>query len=232
MNILAIDTSDLTSSLALSTSSGEVYKLNSKGDNLSHNEELQELLDELISTSNITYQDLDLIIIGQGPGSFTGLRIGFSYAMGLATGLKIPLIQQCSLSAAFFAEHASKDKFQKIDSNVLVISDARRDEFFTLKFSKDSLVSTSREVVIMGLAEVKATSADYLLAFKNLSNHSCMDEFSNIKLIQDIGIGHIEFFKALGEEAGVYKASEISASMPNYVRSVNAMTIKERSANT
>lgn len=42
-------------------------------------------------------QSLDAILVGRGPGAFTGIRVGFAFAQGLARGAQLPLITICSL---------------------------------------------------------------------------------------------------------------------------------------
>jgi tRNA threonylcarbamoyladenosine biosynthesis protein TsaB len=58
----------------------------------SHSEKIFEITDDLLKSANIKPSDLDLIAISEGPGSFTGLRIGFSAAKGIAYGSNLPII--------------------------------------------------------------------------------------------------------------------------------------------
>jgi tRNA threonylcarbamoyladenosine biosynthesis protein TsaB len=57
-----------------------------------HAENLHVFIKELLSSTKTTLSDLNAISISSGPGSYTGLRIGFSAAKGLAYALNIPLI--------------------------------------------------------------------------------------------------------------------------------------------
>jgi tRNA threonylcarbamoyladenosine biosynthesis protein TsaB len=58
----------------------------------SHSEKIFELTDFLIKNANIKPAELDSIAVSEGPGSFTGLRIGFSAAKGIAYGVKLPIL--------------------------------------------------------------------------------------------------------------------------------------------
>jgi tRNA threonylcarbamoyladenosine biosynthesis protein TsaB len=58
----------------------------------SHAEKLHVFIEEIIKEAQITYKDLSAIAVSQGPGSYTGLRIGVSAAKGLCYALDIPLI--------------------------------------------------------------------------------------------------------------------------------------------
>ena len=55
-------------------------------------ERLMPLLEELLTSAGLTWQDLSRIGVGIGPGNFTGIRISVSAARGLALGLGIPAI--------------------------------------------------------------------------------------------------------------------------------------------
>ena len=58
----------------------------------SHSEKIFEITDGLLKSANIKPSDLDSIAVSEGPGSFTGLRIGFSAAKGIAYGANLPII--------------------------------------------------------------------------------------------------------------------------------------------
>ena len=58
----------------------------------SHAERLHVFIEECLKESNITFKDLSAIAVSQGPGSYTGLRIGVSAVKGLCFALDLPLI--------------------------------------------------------------------------------------------------------------------------------------------
>jgi len=88
-----------------------------------HSEELLSMVDALLRETELTLADMDALVVGIGPGSFTGLRVGTATWKGLALGADKPLVGVPSLDAmarAFPAE------------GVLVcpMLDARMDEVF------------------------------------------------------------------------------------------------------
>jgi tRNA threonylcarbamoyladenosine biosynthesis protein TsaB len=95
--ILAIETATSACSVALSVE-GEGYFRTAVGNNI-HSQVLLSMVDEVLQQASITTSDLQLIVVGQGPGSFTGLRIGIGVAQGLAYGANCPMIGLSSLDA-------------------------------------------------------------------------------------------------------------------------------------
>lgn len=65
----------------------------------SHSTYLASYVDEVLTEANLKVTDLDAIVVGGGPGSYTGLRIGVSLAKGLCFGANIPLIACSTLRA-------------------------------------------------------------------------------------------------------------------------------------
>ncbi len=63
---------------------------------------LTTLIEHVIKSSGLTYQDLDAVAVAKGPGSYTGLRIGVSTAKGLCYTLEKPLIGVNTLEALAF----------------------------------------------------------------------------------------------------------------------------------
>jgi tRNA threonylcarbamoyladenosine biosynthesis protein TsaB len=88
MNILAIDSSTEVLSLALSTNAGMQHIEIDAG--AKHSEFLMIWIDRLVESAGIVPKDLELTICMKGPGSFTGLRIGYATAKGLSLALGIP----------------------------------------------------------------------------------------------------------------------------------------------
>ena len=91
MKILAIESSGLVASIAVTenkTLLGE-YTMNHKK---THSQTLLPMLDELSKMIELDLNSLDAIAVSQGPGSFTGLRIGSATAKGLGLALDKPII--------------------------------------------------------------------------------------------------------------------------------------------
>ena len=115
MNILAIETSSSVCSVALQV--GEVVLERSEIAVNRHSQVLLEFVDELLTHTQINVKQLDAIAVGNGPGSFTGLRLGLGVSQGLAFGVSKPIIPISSLHAiALQAE--SKAVFVAVDARM------------------------------------------------------------------------------------------------------------------
>ncbi|MDR2418500.1 MAG: tRNA (adenosine(37)-N6)-threonylcarbamoyltransferase complex dimerization subunit type 1 TsaB [Treponema sp.] len=91
MIILALDTATALLSVALSVGHDPAETWYVEIDaGQRHSELLMDLIDSLLKTANIVPTDVDALASMKGPGSFTGLRIGFSTAQGIALALGVP----------------------------------------------------------------------------------------------------------------------------------------------
>jgi len=79
--------------------------------------------DRLLREAGLSAADLDLLVVGTGPGSFTGIRVGLAAARGLALALGVPVAGVSTLDA--LAAGAP--------TNALPVLDAQRREVFTLR---------------------------------------------------------------------------------------------------
>ena len=95
--ILNFETSSKNCSVALSTEGKLISNFDLEDDKYRHSEHLTSTIKDILVQNNISAKDLSAVAIGIGPGSFTGLRIGFSVAKGLCYPHKINLIGISSL---------------------------------------------------------------------------------------------------------------------------------------
>ena len=112
----------------------------------SHGSMITLFIQELLDAQQLKIEDLDHVIVSSGPGSYTGLRVGYSTAKGLCYPLDIPLISVSTLAAlgdGLIQKHN--------DPNVLYcpIIDARRMEVYTSLYSPSGEELRSPEALIM-----------------------------------------------------------------------------------
>ena len=131
-----------------------------------HSEKLAPLVEQTLKNAGLVLDDLSGIILSAGPGSFTGLRIGYSLAKGYAYALDIPLVEVSTLDVW---AHQCGDHGRPI----LPVVDARRGDIYCAEYSwhnsklertteyslipvKDVGRFASRQVLVTGV------DADYL----------------------------------------------------------------------
>jgi tRNA threonylcarbamoyl adenosine modification protein YeaZ len=81
----------------------------------------------LLESADIDLRDVDAVVVGRGPGSFTGVRIGVAAAKGIAQGLGVPLYSVGTLDAV-------AERFAGRDGLVCVVGDAMRREVYPALF--------------------------------------------------------------------------------------------------
>ena len=129
MKLLAIDASTMVATVALATEEGIIaeYTVNNKR---THSQTLLPMIDVIVSNVGWAMKDIDYIAVTNGPGSFTGLRIGAATAKGLADALGIKIVPVSSLEALAM-------NGVMYDGLIVPIMDARRDNVFTGIYKSD-----------------------------------------------------------------------------------------------
>ena len=96
--ILCIETGTDICSVGIARE-GEIVSMLESDEGRDHARKVGVFVDELLRTTGISPDEIDAVAVGKGPGSYTGLRIGVSFAKGLCYGLQKPLIAVGSLDA-------------------------------------------------------------------------------------------------------------------------------------
>ncbi|RLA54780.1 MAG: tRNA (adenosine(37)-N6)-threonylcarbamoyltransferase complex dimerization subunit type 1 TsaB [Gammaproteobacteria bacterium] len=125
-NIIAIDTAMSACSVALSRQ-GIVTVLREHKPR-QHIQLILPMIDELLKQSCLSIRDIDAIGFSQGPGSFTGLRIGMGVVQGLAFGGDIQVVPVSTLQV--MAQVAIDRDMLNMDGIVMPVIDARMDEVY------------------------------------------------------------------------------------------------------
>ena len=140
--ILNIETATKNCSVALSKD-GRTFAIREIAEqNFSHAEKLHVFIEELFAESHLKLQDLSAIAVSQGPGSYTGLRIGVSSAKGLCYALSIPLIAVDTLEIL-------ARKINISNGIILPMIDARRLEVYSAFFDSNyaKIRETKAEII-------------------------------------------------------------------------------------
>ena len=117
--VLAIDTSTSRTSVAI-IENGAVVHSGFRDGATAHGPSLPALVQEALAIS-----DVDEVVVGMGPGPFTGLRVGIAFAQSFALARQIPVRGVCSLDAIAGQIH---------ESDFIVTVDARRKEVYWARY--------------------------------------------------------------------------------------------------
>lgn len=139
MKCLLIDTSNQPLSVAVMQDDNVLSEINSNIKQ-NHSTQLMPAIQQVIGESQIAKEDIDAIIVAQGPGSYTGLRIGVTVAKTLAYALNAELYSVSSLKA--LAATVQDDK-----RLIVPIFDARREAVYTgiYEYKANNLVKVKED---------------------------------------------------------------------------------------
>jgi len=164
--ILNIETATKNCSVSLAQHGETLICKEISDQGYSHAEKLHVFIDEIMKESGLAMTDLQAIAVSQGPGSYTGLRIGVSAAKGLCYALSIPLIAIDTLTTL-------ASQVQKTDALIVPMIDARRMEVYSAVFhsnkemirevqaeilTEDSFLEQSGPIYFVGDSNEKAKS--------------------------------------------------------------------------
>ena len=209
-----------------------------KGD---HFEQLPSLVAEVLHRACLKMSDVNLIGVGVGPGSFTGIRIGMSFAKGLAWAQSLPLRGFCSLAAIAYGATSEGIGGRE----VAVIADAGRDELFFSRVKVGAAGRAGEPCIIprvdlpthlSGITELITPQGALFESDKvkevlplSVRFSLCSDAARGGALLVHASPGLTEGVGASVSEE-LETLSSIISLEPSYLRQVAAKTIREREA--
>ena len=137
MALLAFDTATRATTVAWQAANGQAV-LEARDDPPAgarprHTACLLALIAELLERSSSSWEQLERIAVGVGPGTFTGLRIGIATARALGQALSVPLVSVSTLES--LAVSACRAELRRRPAAVVSVLDARRGEVFAAAWS-------------------------------------------------------------------------------------------------
>ena len=166
--ILNIESSSTNCSVSL-TKNGDLISIKENNDEkYSHSTKLHSFINEVISDSKITINELSAIAVSKGPGSYTGLRIGVAAAKGLCFSLDIPLISVSTLLIL--------SKQIKISSGlILPVLDARRNEVYSAIYDANYKLVKKESPKLIDSKSFENFSNDNQLYFIGSGQQKCRE---------------------------------------------------------
>jgi tRNA threonylcarbamoyladenosine biosynthesis protein TsaB len=240
--ILALETSTERLSLAILAGGRAFIRDVEAGQR--HSELTLPLIHELLAESGIRIADLDVVAFGQGPGSFTGVRIAAGLTQGIAFGAGKPVIPvETQMTLAEQCAAGSGNELKR----VIVAIDARMEEiyFAAYEISDDAAMGWSHVIAprLLKPAELPAIDgADWMLTGSALAVSATLRDALRTRYSGNLA-GEINMAPAFPraidvahlaarqlDRIGIASALNAAEAVPLYLRNHVAMTIEERAA--
>ena len=178
--ILNIETSSKNCSVCLSSKGNLVTSFDLEDEAYRHSELLASSIQNILNENNLDVSDLSAVSVGKGPGSFTGLRIGFSVAKGLCYPHNIDLIGISSLK--IIANSVVKE-----NKNIISLIKDKGEHYYISKYSNDL-----KEIVE---PKIKLIDRDYIFNIQDDDSVIVVNTDESNEFISDLVNEEIQVFK-------------------------------------
>ena len=145
MKILSVDSSSVSASVAI-TENGVTLAENFINNGLTHSQTLMPMVEKTLIEANVSVKDIELFAITNGPGSFTGVRIGIASVKGMADALGKKCIAISTLEAI-------AEPLKNNDCIACAVMDARCNQVYTAIFERGNRLCEDKAVLIDELGE-------------------------------------------------------------------------------
>lgn len=223
MNILALSTTSSSGSIAIYKEDHISY-INHLDIKITHSERLLPQIDAGLKNSKIGISDIDLVTIANGPGSFTGVRIGLATAKGICMAHNIPLLPINTLELL-----ANNIAFST--RNILAFIDARMAEVYAALYSPELEIilqetNTKPAEFLKLIKEPVIIVGDGAKEFKNEILESGIDHTFCLEH-QNIPLASTLISIALKSKIPDYDFESISVLEPYYLRKSQAELVRD-----
>ena len=191
MSILFIDTNFGLSIATVVDREKNCFK-SSNNSKLRQSETIASVVKEALNKSNKSIDDISCLMVTNGPGNFTSIRVGISFALGLAKGINKPVYSLSSLEFLSFFD----DKKLLKRKEIIALLPSRGNEFFIQAFCGKGKNLTGIEKINKTDIENKFSPDKFIISKSSLHN--------------EYGLGNkYEIFDRTFEELSIIIASEI-----------------------
>ena len=178
--ILNIETSSKNCSVCLSSKGNLVTSFDFEDEAYRHSELLTSSIQNILNENNLDVSGLSAVSVGIGPGSFTGLRIGFSVAKGLCYPHNIDLIGISSLK--IIANSVVKE-----NKNIISLIKDKGEHYYISKYSNDL-----KEII---KPKIKLIDKDYIFNILDDDSVIVVNTDESNEFISDLVNEEIQVFK-------------------------------------
>jgi len=226
LNILALNTSSTSGSIAISKDDIIVY-ISYLDIKVTHSERLLPQIDYGLKHCKLTIDDIDLVCLANGPGSFTGIRIGLSTAKGICLAKEIPLLPINSLELLAY-------NLFGVNRDILCFVDAKMNEVYAALYSPQlkEIIAPCNSKPERFIGKVNSSIiivGDGKNKYQDLFKKDKLDYINSLPH-QDIALAsNLVTIALLKDTPPKYSFKEISDLEPYYLRKSQAELMKEQS---
>lgn len=223
--LLHIESTSTVCSVAISKDE-DLIAIKELNSGYTHAENLHTFIEQVLHDGNLKPKDLNAVSISSGPGSYTGLRIGFSTAKGLAFALNIPLITIDTLKVL------SANAIHQINTDAFYIPfmDARRLEVYCAAYDQElneilpvqALILNEESIKIFGLDKEVYFFGDGMPKAKEL-----LQQLPNVNFIDNITASAKNMIEMAFEKFNKHDFADVAYSEPNYLKEFFFHTTKK-----
>ena len=210
MKILAIETSVKESSIAI-MNNNDCYELftDSKNDTA---KSLPILVADSLKETKNSFQGLDAIAISMGPGSFTGLRVGLSYAKGLSLALDIPIIPISTFESMINIAKPNQS------DNINTIIYSHSTFVYSAEYKlKENLYLSSAEPKLVHINDIRCKENSFVIY---VGKEEIINTI-NIDNINNISLNASSIASLASDNYDSLKTKSLDNLSPNYIGSFN-----------
>ncbi len=211
MKILCIDTSGRTCSCAICEDERAICE-RTLDEGLTHSETLMPLIDALFAESGLDIRDTNVVAVVNGPGSFTGIRIGICAAKGFAQTLGIPAAEIDTLE--LLAKNA-----EGFDGLIVPMLDARRGQVYAALFENGKRFC---EDMAAPVEDIVSLVGSRRAVFLGDGAEALKDKISELKPDAEFGDCNYPLAKNAAAIALHAQKTDAKGIMPNYLRESQA----------
>lgn len=210
-NIVSIDSA--TSILNISLLKDDTI-VTIEGENASsNNEELAVLLKQILNSNSLSINDVDTILINRGPGSFTGLRIGYAFLEGIISSIFSIKVAQVSLLEAVRYVFSNK-----VSNDDLICQHIRKGNYFIYNIGAESLEYVDSEFIASYLRNNNAKA----FLINHIADIDKTFQYNFLTLTPSKVL--LEYYTNFNVE----NINTITELKPNYIQKISAKKISER----
>lgn len=223
--LLHIESTSTVCSVAISRDA-ELIAIKEINNGYTHAENLHVFIEQLLFETSLQAKDLNAISVSSGPGSYTGLRIGFSAAKGLTYALQIPLITIDTLKA-LCSEVTNAENKNAIYCPLL---DARRMEVYCAIYDNQLKEIMAVQPLVLNEESIKVfnqTKDIYFFGDGMPKAKALLQTLPNVHFIDDITASASSMIELAFQKYIIQDFADMAYVEPNYLKEFFFTTAKK-----